>query len=215
MRNLPLEYKAIMRRGFVPVAVVIALTIVTVIISGGLLAWKTPYLDQYLPESIKNSLNKSSKNENGIQKTSNTQGPNGEEPETITEDSTKSWNNYTNTELGFSFKYPADWEQLVHTGTLISVSSGESKNTLNFYQNFQGGREEPISFLEKYYEISNGAKAYATVYYGLNGDINSVVVDGTFYPELPGIMFVYSFDRGSSSNGLETLSLILSTFVIF
>ena len=54
MRNLPLEYKAIMRRGFVPVAVVIALTIVTVIISGGLLAWKTPYLDQYLPESIKN-----------------------------------------------------------------------------------------------------------------------------------------------------------------
>src|SRR3990172_7263827 len=209
MRILPLEYKAIMRRGFVPVAVIVALTIVTVIISGGLLAWKTTYLDKYLPRSVKSLLNKSANVGN------DTQVPNGEEPETIAEEYKKNWKNYTNTELEFSFKYPADWDQLALTGTLASFASGSNEITLTYYQSFQGGREEPISFEEKYYEISNGSKTYVTVYYGLNGNVNSVLVDGTFYPELPGITFVYSFDLGSSSNGLEILSLILSTFLIF
>lgn len=211
MENLPLKYGAIMRRGFAPAVAIIALALIAIFSGSFLVAWRTSILDQYLPQAVKEFFRKTEIETSGTPITSDNSEPSSEDSETTAEDPTKDWETYTNTELGFSFKYPRDWALNENESTVLSLSSPNG-NSLSFYENFQGGRGEPIRFEERYYETLDGSEVYTTIYYGLDGDDKSVVVDGTFYPKLTEITFIYEFDLNSSANGLEILSLILSTF---
>jgi len=203
-----------LRRGFAPIVVIVFLALVALFSGTAIVAWRTPFLDSYLPQPIKDFLGKTQTDTEGAPKTSNTPESGEEDSTPTTEDPTKDWNIYTNTTPGFSFKYPADWIEYSVENATVSLRSQTIKSVLNFYKDFQGGREEPIRFEEKYYEIFDGSKVHTTIYYGLNGDEQSVAVDGTFYPKIPGITFIYGFDLRSDENGLETLSLILSTLRI-
>ncbi len=212
MNILPLKFRAIMlRRGFAPIVVIIAFAVVVLLGGGAVVAWKTSYLDSYLPQPVKEFFGKIGADATSV--TSNTQELPGENSQTATADATKDWKTYTNTELGFSFKYPGDWVKDTNENTVLSLSSSKG-NVLSFYNDFRGGREEPVRFEEKYYTTFDGSAVYTTIYYGLSGDDQAVVVDGTFYPKLPGITFIYGFDLRSDPGGLETLSLILSTLRI-
>lgn len=200
-----------LRRGFVPLVAIIALALVALFSGTALVAWRTTLLDSYLPQTVKEFLGKSQAGPTGVPTTSDSSKPSSQDSEPTAENSTKDWKTYTNTELGFSFKYPRDWALGENESTVLSLSSPNG-NVLSFYKNFQGGREEPVRFEEKYFKTLDGGEAYTTIYYGLNGDDKSVVVDGTFYPKLAEITFIYGFDLSTSANGLEILSLILSTF---
>jgi hypothetical protein len=205
MKDLPLKYEAIMvRRGFTQVVVIVALALIAIFSGSALISWKTSYLDKYLPQAVKEFLGKTQIDTNGAPTTSDV-------TETPTEDLTKYWKTYTTPKLGFSFKYPGDWVKDENDNTILSLNSPKG-NVLSFYKDFVGGREESIRLEEKYYETSDGSSVYTTIYYGLNGDEQSVVVDGTFYPEIPEITFIYGFDLRLDESGLKTLSLILSTF---
>ena len=59
MENLPLKYGAIMiKRGFAPTLVIIALAFVIFIGGGVIVAWRTTLLDSYLPQQVKEFFGK-------------------------------------------------------------------------------------------------------------------------------------------------------------
>lgn len=127
MDGLPLKYGAIMsRRGIAPIVVIIALAIAVLLGGGAVVAWKTSYLDSYLPQTVKEFFGKSLP-DSGVAPTT----PDGietpsQDSEPTAEDPTKDWKIYTNEEFGFSFKHPNDWFIRVRGAgpvELVTVSS--------------------------------------------------------------------------------------------
>jgi hypothetical protein len=101
-----------MRKGFATIVVVI---VAFVVLAGGgvIVAWRTTYLDSMLPSAVKEFLGRGG----AVPSSSGSAGtslPSSETPsedsDSTTEDFTKDWKTYTNTNFKFSFKYPADWE---------------------------------------------------------------------------------------------------------
>ncbi|MEX1061759.1 MAG: hypothetical protein WEC39_01450 [Patescibacteria group bacterium] len=214
MRKLPLEYKAIMRRVFLSAVVLIALTILTVFISGGILAWKTSYLDKYLPQSFKEFFGKEI-SESSPTVTSESSPPQNEDSQKTREDSVKDWRNYTNADAGFSFKYPDDWVSIIQPqGAVVSFASMGGGTSLSAYQNFQGGFEHWSSVETKDYRSGENFLVPVTVMYG-EDDPNEVTVFGGPYNADQNISFFYIFNRQENPNGLETFELIMSTLKLF
>lgn len=86
------------RKGFIPVVLIAVLALV--IAAGGVgigLAWKTEYLDKWLPPNIKELFGRGEKPE---------EEPT-EEPE---EDPTENWKTYTNTKYNYQLKVPENFE---------------------------------------------------------------------------------------------------------
>lgn len=110
MENLPLKYGASMlRRGFVSLAIVAALTFTALLIGTASVAWKTSLLDSYLSQPVKEFLGKVQTNSSGLSTTSDSSQPPSQNSQPTAENPTKDWKIYTNTKIGLSFKYPADW----------------------------------------------------------------------------------------------------------
>lgn len=109
MKNLPLKFRAIMvRRGFVPTVIIVALALIALFGVTALAAWKTSFFDSYLPEKVKDFLGKSiSGSPSAVTSDQTSSGSQYSQNEVA--DLTKDWKTYTNEELGFSFKYPKDW----------------------------------------------------------------------------------------------------------
>ncbi|GMR19347.1 MAG: hypothetical protein BMS9Abin34_482 [Patescibacteria group bacterium] len=106
-----LEYRAIMRRGFIP-AVVIVITALLVLVGGGaILTWKTDYLDPYLPSPVREFLGRGDvpSSPDSAKTTSPTSETSSQDSETTKEDLTKDWKTYISEEAKISFKYPPEW----------------------------------------------------------------------------------------------------------
>lgn len=221
MRNLPLKFEAIMlRRGFAPVVAIIALALLALFSGTALVAWRTTLLDPYLPQIIKEFLGKSQINTDGAPTTSDGTETPSQDSETTPEDPTKDWKTYTNTELGFSFKYPKDWgvANIQSSFLVIALESEDSQANISFYKDFQGGSEgePPQRIEEKIYYTADNYQVYTTAFYGIDGaDPDWVAVDGSFYPQRPNLSFTYGFYSDSLPKGLDVLSLILSTLKFF
>lgn len=92
------------KKGFIPTILIAVLALVIAVGGIGIgLAWRTNYLDKYLPARVKDLLGKEIKH-----------GDQGEEPgeeptEREEEDKTKEWKSYTSTKFGYSIEYPPDW----------------------------------------------------------------------------------------------------------
>lgn len=102
------------RKGVIPVILIVVLALVIAVGGVGIgLAWKTNVLDKWLPVNVKEFFGKEITPTNGEQ--TNGEQPNGEEESTngeepTPEDPTKDWKSYTSERLGFSAKYPKDWQ---------------------------------------------------------------------------------------------------------
>jgi len=99
------------RSGFVPLAIIITVLIAAVG-SSIVVAWRTTYFDSILPPTVREFLGRG-EDILSPEGPAGTSSPSSEAPsensETIAEDPTEGWKTYTNTDYGFSFKYPADW----------------------------------------------------------------------------------------------------------
>ena len=199
------------RRGFVPLVAIIALALVAIFSGTVAVAWRTTLLDSYLPQSFKEFFGKSSTDENVTPVTFNTNEPSSQDPETATENLTKDWNTYTNTELGFLFKYPRDWGKgSVQTG-IVSLESRDGLVELGVYKDFQGGFEHWSYVETKNYYTMNELWVPVTVMYG-EEDPNEVMAFGGPYDMQPNLSFLYLFNKIDYPDGLGTLELIWSTF---
>lgn len=90
-----------MRKGFIaPLVLIVAIFIVVSV--GGVVAWRTTYLDSYLPPAVKGFLGRPVA-------PSESSGEIPSETSSQPEDPTKDWKSYTNSEYGLSFKYPKEW----------------------------------------------------------------------------------------------------------
>ena len=215
MKSLPLKYGAIMvRRGFVPVVAIIALAFIAVLSGTTLVSWKTSYLDYYLPQIVKDFFGKTETDTNGAPTNYDKEEPGEEDSEITAEDPTKDWKTYTNTELGFSFKYPTylGKKQAEADIEVVLLESGDGKSYMNFYKDVAFGGESGLEKSDdgerKIYRTSDDFEVAVTIV----DTGKEIIADGSFYLQIPGLTFTYSFDNTSKPDGLDTLSLILSTF---
>ena len=209
MKSLPLKYEAIMlRRGFVPIVAIIALALVALLSGTVIVAWRTTFLDSYLPQNVKEFFGKES-----IQApmTSDSQEPSSEDSETTAEDPTKNWKTYTNTELRFSFKYPKDWGKSGAQTGIVSLESSDGLVELNVYKDFQGGFEHWSSVEAKDYYTADELLVPVAIMYG-EEDPNEVTVFGGPYDMQPNLFLFYLFNKIDYPDGLGIFELIWSTF---
>lgn len=218
MKNLPLKYEEIMlRRGFVPVVVIVAFALLAIFGGTTIVAWRTTLLDFYLPQTVKEFLGKEKSDSDTAPVISDTSEPSLQDSETTAEDPTKDWKTYTNAELGFSFKYPGDWKKnLVEADNeVVLLESKDGKAYMNFYNSGGAFGGEPgwetSNGIERkiYYTSDNFQVIVEIVYTGRNGE---AVVSGNFNQQIQGLVFTYVFDNKLMPGGLDVLSLILSTF---
>ena len=207
-----------LRRGFVPVVIIIAITLVALFGGTVVVAWRTTVLDSYLPQATKEFLGKSQTGDNGVPTTSDTQELGKEDSETTTEDPTKDWKTYINEELDFSFKYPESWgkKQIEADNEVILLESADGKSYMNFYDSggafgIEPGFENSESEVSTYY-TSDNYQVKAEITYLDSGE---VLVSGSLHPRIPGLVFTYDFDQNLAPDGLDILSLIMSTFRTF
>lgn len=122
MKNLPLKYGAIMfRRGIAPIVVIVALALLALFGGATVVAWRTPLLDPYLPQTIKTFFGRPAYGVPTQPPASDRTDPGSQLSEQQVEDLTKDWKTYVNEELGLSFKYPRDWvvEEYAYGGVLF------------------------------------------------------------------------------------------------
>jgi hypothetical protein len=216
MKNLPLKYGIIMlRRGFVPVVVIIALALLAIFGGTTIIAWRTTLLDSYLPQTVKEFLGKEKSGSGATSVTSDTSKPSLQDSETTVEDPTKDWKTYTtNTELGFSFKYPAGWKESTNQTGVISLESADGEVVLGAYKDFQGGFEHWSSIEDRNYYTADGVWIPTTIMYG-EDDPSTVTVSAGTYDAPLDLTFLYSFNKASYPEGLYILELILSSVKFF
>lgn len=190
-----------MRRGFVPVVILVIIALIAVIGGGALLAWRTSVLDPYLPSPVREFFGSETSSESS---------------ETTTEDLTEDWKTYTNSELGFSLKYPGDW--IVEEGAYqgpggpVDVIRGpkEDSPSLDIHKDFQGGFEHFSKVETETFSTADGTGVLVTVMYG-EDDKNAVTADMLVDTPKTDVTIIYGFNQGIDPSGLEILSLILST----
>jgi len=98
------------RKGVVPVVLIIVLALVIAVGGVGIgLAWRTNYLDKYLPARVKELLGKEAKPSDQGEEPGEEPGEKPGEESKPEEDETKDWKTYTSPSYGYSIKYPPDW----------------------------------------------------------------------------------------------------------
>lgn len=200
-----------MRRGFVPTVVIVAFALIALFGVTSVVVWKTSFFDSYLPQTVKEFLGKAKSD--AIPITSNNQDPSGESSQTTVAEATKDWKTYTNTDLGFSFKYPGSWasREYQYQSSIISLGSEVNQIFLGVYKDFQGGFEHWSKVENKNYYTANGSWIPTTVMYGKD-DPDEVTIFGGPYDMQPNLSFFFQFDKSIYPSGLEVFELILSTF---
>jgi len=116
-----------MKKGFAPTILIAVLALVLTVGGVGVLAWKTDYLDKWLPASVKEMFGRGEKPVEEVgeedQPEADEEGTE-EEPE---EDLTKDWKTYTNTKHKYQFKVPKDFEvQAYALGPEVDSSTADS-----------------------------------------------------------------------------------------
>jgi hypothetical protein len=105
-----------LRQGFVsPVVILVAAALIILVSGVAVVAWRTDYLDPILPPTVKEFLGRG----RAIPSSEGSTETFSESSEPTTEDLTRGWKTYTNTEFGFSFKYPSDW--IVYPGVVGGI----------------------------------------------------------------------------------------------
>lgn len=106
--------------------------------AGSVLAWRTTYLDNYLPASVKGFFGRGE--ERGE--------PTAEEGEPTVQENMKDWKTYTDKKYGYEVKYPKDW----------TIKSRPSDSILNPYVAFSC--EEDFEYLATFgnYDVSDQEK---------------------------------------------------------
>lgn len=194
-----------MRKGFI-VPLILIIVVLVVVGVGGVVAWRTRYFDSTLPTVIKDFL--------GLERSQ----PSSETPaETSPGDSTVGWKIYTNTSVGYTLKYPGDWEITENAyqgpGGPVTVLKGpEASASMDIHVNFQGGFEGNARTETRDYHTSEGVLVPATIFYGYGGeDEDSVLIFASPYEFAADLSIFFSFNQKSYPEGFETFSLIISS----
>lgn len=109
------------KQGFIPAILIVVLALVIAVGGVGIgLAWRTNYLDKYLPAKVKEFLGKEVKPSDQAEEPG--EEPSDSEPE---EDKTKNWKTYTSPVYGYSIKYPPDWSLAPEPHTDFRATSPE------------------------------------------------------------------------------------------
>lgn len=149
------------------------------------------------------------------EETSNTEQPNGFQSQTTpAPDPTQGWETYINQELGFTFKYPADWQT---DQDLISINNSCEQITINYKTITNNTLEEYLKEIYKNEYLSLVSNEKMTI-----GGESSIVINSSGLGEIKTIYVkknnrVYSLGIFSTDppncNGYEYIfSQILSTF---
>lgn len=105
------KQQAIRKSGFAPILLLVVLALMIAVGGIGIgLAWRTNYLDKYLPARVKELLGKEAKPGDQVSDQGEQPGEEpGEEPSKSEEDKTKDWKTFVSPVYGYSIKYPPDW----------------------------------------------------------------------------------------------------------
>ena len=121
--------------------------------SGAVLAWKTPYLDNYLPSTVKDLLGKENAGEKDAESSE-----------------IDSWEIYRNDYYGVSFRYLGTYT--------LEESVGEVSNSRNITLSDQVRRGKPIFVLNLYdnYPITAGFGCDRDLFYSLELDLDKLKI---------------------------------------
>lgn len=127
------------------------------------------------------------------------------------------WQTYTNSEYGFSFKYPKDWILSSDNLSSSNATGGRAKLTISksdnekieIIGNFEGGFEDAAYFYSA--EISNG-KIVVTDRKANEGSANYVALNVLNITQDKWINILFYYPTDNKTDALNIFDQILSTF---